>query len=285
MNPQTNETPNYSPTPHLLAFVDALGFSKEISSAHGTVADFFKMVDHASLSWKKRDDKGENLKVTTIGDSVILAMESQGTKNENGILVADSNHDFLLKLYNLSYAVAELQVGLALRNIWTRGAITYDQLHFSPTRIVGPAFHRAYFLESNIARVPRVIVDGELIKAAGLQTAFELITYTHRHGTTKVLYDFNQNPGPYDIPSKKTPLVRDVPTFVDFAAVSNDAYGAAKFVIEASKSLSSRLSGSVEHFAKYRWLADYLHYFAEHDLNVRTLDGQDIREAKRLLTW
>ncbi len=272
MDPSDVVNANYNPIPHLLAFVDALGFSREMQKADPKIIkEYFRLIDHVKKSWKKRDGKGELLKVTTIGDSVILGMESDGEVYEGSLIGADEN--FLARLYNLAFAVAELQAGLAYINIWTRGAITYDFVHFEPGRIVGPAFHRAYYLESKVALYPRVILDGGITKAAGMSTSQELVERIDGN----VLYDFEMHG------SSNVRLRRDVPTFVNFSAVAPAVTDPVSWVVRCAEFLSDRLKQNVEHFVKYRWLADYLLQYAEGAPILLPLKSEQLEVAKQLL--
>lgn len=247
--------PSYSPTPHLVAFVDALGFSREILRENSKKLNtYFEMIEQAKLEWKNREGKQE-LKVTTVGDSVVLSVEHAGKETDDKFFES-TEPGFETKLYNLCFAVAELQSGLAVHDIWTRGAITYHSIDTHDGRLVGPAFHRAYHLESQVAKFPRVILDGRITNVAGCSTAQELVNKVNLIGRTKpVLYNFNAlvdlkltNDG--DLP-------HDVPTFVDFAQIMPSGILKKNYFEITSGYLARRLRENVEYYPKYRWVADY----------------------------
>ena len=241
----------YKPRAHLLAFVDALGFSHEISNPKSDKIDtYLKTFDLLTKGWRGRGAK-KNLKLSTIGDSIILGIEIPGA-NTGGTMMPESQFDFFEALYNLSFAIAELQYGLAINNIWTRGAITYGLVDFDPKigRLLGPAFHRAYYLEQKIARFPRVILDGGIVKAGSASTAHELVAKINNRGDTKTLFDFHDVPVLFDIP-------HDVPAFVDFGSWTAVRMG--RSALDAlAVNLSARFKGDAEHFHKYSWMAEYL---------------------------
>lgn len=268
----------YEPKAHLLAFVDALGFAREIQrTSSKPIEDYLRVLKSLKESWKTRQAK-RALKLTTIGDSTILAIEIAG-KREGNRLVPEDYNGFLDGLYNLTFAVAELQTGFALSNIWTRGAVTYDDVDFqrNDDRLLGPAFHRAYHLEATVAKVPRVIVDGRVIAAMGVSTVHEFIENAHEYRRDcPLFYDFS-------IQRPVTELHRDVPTFVDFAGWARSQVGGT-MLLKLAEHVASRLKEDVEHFAKYRWLADYLSFailetpideaftLEQRDLHIRLLD-------------
>jgi hypothetical protein len=59
------------------------------------------------------------------------------------------------------------QGNLVCKGFLVRGALTYGDICVHKNRILGPAFNKAYFLESSIAIYPRIIVDELLCKMNG----------------------------------------------------------------------------------------------------------------------
>lgn len=57
-------------------------------------------------------------------------------------------------------------IDLAYQGYLVRGAVTLGELYHTKKHIVGPAMVRAYELESEIAKVPRVIIDSAVLDAA-----------------------------------------------------------------------------------------------------------------------
>jgi len=109
--------------------MSTLGFYKEIQKQQSkTIEEYLKMFDQLKESWSKRPGK-DTLKISAIGDSVILGVDVNDYLKDGKVL-AESHSEFNKSLYNLCWAVAELQYGLAIKNIWTRGAITLGPLDF-----------------------------------------------------------------------------------------------------------------------------------------------------------
>ena len=255
MNDQSSIKYKYRPTQHLLAFVDTLGFYKEIQKKKSdTIEEYLSVFDLLKNSWSNRAAKRE-LKLSAIGDSVILAVDVHGSMS-NGIVLQENHSEFNESLYNLCWAVAELQYGLAIKNIWTRGAITLGLLDFDPVRarLLGPAFHTAYKLESTVAKFPRVIVDGVVIRATGIDTTSDFINTIHsvyqQVNPVPLLYNYYSTQGPSE-------FIQDVPTFIDFVGWGSYQLGASPLKV-FTEYLLKRMKDDVEHFAKYRWLANYV---------------------------
>lgn len=267
----------YRPTPHLVAFVDALGFSREILRDDSEKLNiYFEMIERAKSEWRSRSGKKE-LKVTTVGDSVVLSVEHTG-KQTSDKFFESTEAEFENKLYNLCFAVAELQSGLAVHDIWTRGAITYDSIDTQDGRLVGPAFHRAYHLESQVAKFPRVILDGRITSAAGCATAQELVFRVNNVDTqSPILYNFSPL---VDLKlTSDVDLPHDVPTFVSFAEVMPDGISKKEFFDVTSGHIARRLRENVEHYPKYRWVADYFGHVLKRDRKDFDLVLKTLRES------
>lgn len=72
-------------------------------------------------------------------------------------------------LDTMLYDVLNLQIALVQRGLLIRGAITQGQLHHDKDFVFGPALNEAAELEK-VAMYPRVIVDRDLLSAAGVST-------------------------------------------------------------------------------------------------------------------
>jgi hypothetical protein len=120
--------------------------------------------------------------------------------------------------------------------------------------LLGPAFHSAYKLEASVAKYPRVIIDGVVIRATSLETSHDFITAIHsvyqQVNPTPVFYDYYTTQGP-------TTFAQDVPTFIDFAGWGSHQLGGSPLKV-FTEHIFKRLKDEVEHFEKYRWLANYL---------------------------
>jgi len=73
-------------------------------------------------------------------------------------------------LATMLYDVLHLQLALVQRGLLIRGAITQGLLHHDKDFVFGPALNEAAELEK-VAMYPRVIVDRDLLTAAGFSTA------------------------------------------------------------------------------------------------------------------
>lgn len=256
-NKDVRSSIKYRPTQHLLAFVDTLGFYEEIQKNKSKkIERYLTVFALLKENWNKRPGKAE-LKISTIGDSIILGVDVDKSISKGMDLPANKSQ-FIESIYNLCWAVAELQYSLAIEDIWTRGAITLGQLDFDPERgrLLGPAFHKAYNLESSVAIFPRVIVDGVVIRATGINTTSDFIDAIHSDKSDKsdksvpLLYNYYLTQGP-------TEFAQDVPTFIDFVGWGSQQFDTSQLKVLAEY-LLKRMKDDVEHFAKYRWLANYV---------------------------
>lgn len=259
----------YQPTPHLVAFVDALGFSEEIKKTANRVNEYFNIVDRVRTFLSQIDPAHTDfVKMTTIGDSVILAVEMPPTIESSAAEIV-----FIDRSHELYKAVAYLQAGMASVDIWTRGAITFGPLHFKENRIVGPAFTRAYFLEQTVAKYPRVILDGGVIRASGRSTCAE-------YRAISKIGQFFYNPSYFR--ATEVDLPRDVPTFIDFAPHSSQIRDKVTWIKDVSRFVAKHLQEDANHYAKYRWMGDYLLNYIMNE-PVIFQDAEVREEVHRLL--
>jgi hypothetical protein len=69
-------------------------------------------------------------------------------------------------------SLASIQIGAALAGFWIRGAVTIGDLYHDKEIVFGPALNHAYFLESKVAKFPRIILDPDAREFAALQSDF-----------------------------------------------------------------------------------------------------------------
>ncbi|WP_347929182.1 hypothetical protein [Pseudomonas helvetica] len=65
-------------------------------------------------------------------------------------------------LFEIVNKLSLIVVRIIGRGYLLRGGLTYGELHHSDTAVLGPAMNRAYYLESEVAKYPRVILDPEV---------------------------------------------------------------------------------------------------------------------------
>jgi hypothetical protein len=131
-----------------VAFVDILGFSDIVRNSErsrdqaSALVRVLERIRARSLGGAGDDLFGVDFKVQSFSDTIVLSDK-----------VAESGLKWLL------YSVQELTLDLLAQGILTRGGITKGLMYHSEGVAFGPAFLNAYYLESNIANYPRVVVD------------------------------------------------------------------------------------------------------------------------------
>lgn len=144
----------------LVAFVDLLGFKKAIFESESDT-NIKKSVDKAIYSYlqlKTLNDlhtqlvkeKGINkglYDIAFFSDCFVISCKKQSDKQKNLYI------DFFKGLVNISFKL--LSIGFLIR-----GGVTYGLLYHQDNMIYGPAMNRAYLLESQQAKYPRILVDG-----------------------------------------------------------------------------------------------------------------------------
>lgn len=77
-------------------------------------------------------------------------------------LIVSFPYENYYDLYRLLKFVTEFQGSMLMSGLPLRGGVTVGALFHMDAIAFGPAMNRAYYLESKIAKVPRVIIDPEL---------------------------------------------------------------------------------------------------------------------------
>lgn len=135
----------------LTLFLDFLGFSEKVKSTEKDIETLNDLVDALS-------DAAET---ANIGN----APDFQATQFSD-CLVISYRLDSPDALFEIVNKLSLIVVILADRGYLIRGGLTYGQLLHTDKVVVGPAMNRAYFLESKVAKAPRVILDPEIFNAA-----------------------------------------------------------------------------------------------------------------------
>ena len=145
--------PHAAYTQRIILFLDFLGFRELVDRTVEEPA-FLRDVVAAMdvVGALARDSKGllASQQVTQFSDSIVVSYE-----------VTEPSAVFWL-LADIALCV----VNLAERGFLVRGGVTTGQLYHTGRHVVGPAMVEAYRLESQVANVPRVVIDETVLDVA-----------------------------------------------------------------------------------------------------------------------
>jgi hypothetical protein len=217
-----------------VAFVDILGFSDIVRnserSPHQAMAlvRVLERIRARSLGGAADDLFGDDFKVQSFSDTIVLSEK-----------VTETGLKWLL------YSVADLTLDLLAQGILTRGGITKGLMYHSEGVAFGPAFLSAYYLESTIAKYPRVVVDRSVH-----------IDYRARNRDRWETGEF----APRLMHADDGPVYLDI--FRKFAKLSGPHIASQLIVTGQScrACIQNLLNDSIynpRHFEKLRWLAIY----------------------------
>ena len=137
----------------IILFLDFLGFKEIVDRTakdNRELQSLLKAIDKLYAIGRGDADLSKTRSITTFSDSVVL---SYAVQEESAVY-------YLLS--DISFAVIEL----AIEGYLVRGAVTLGKLIHTKRFLVGPAMVKAYELESQVAKVPRVLIDPKLLSIA-----------------------------------------------------------------------------------------------------------------------
>ncbi|PZW75184.1 hypothetical protein DFS21_11391 [Pseudomonas sp. 2848] len=144
----------------LTLFVDFLGFKEKIEETESNsevLQDLVYVMSEVSVIAKEGDPK--EFEVSQFSDCLVI---SYGIKNFNLIF------EIVNKLSHVVVRAAEL-------GYLIRGGLTFGRLLHTKQLVLGPAMSRAYHLESQVAKMPRVILDPVEFNEALLNPAHDAV--------------------------------------------------------------------------------------------------------------
>ena len=248
MNNQPSEKKQINYKKSFCAFLDILGFQSLVNSNEGKskLEHYFWLVNSRRDYLKGIQDKTD-IKILGVSDSIIMSYE----------LVDDFEKD-IDRFRHFLLAIALIQSSFATHNIWLRGGVSIGDVAFEPDEsfIVGRGYIQAYKLEQ-VAKYPRVILDTNVVKELGLSSFQELIQNINNKSVISgfsnwkgdIIYDW------YNNVQMNTPLVQDVPLFIDYLAFTIQKEQDALDIVNH---LKINFLSSVDHFEKYQWVARYI---------------------------
>ncbi|WP_299229491.1 hypothetical protein [uncultured Psychroserpens sp.] len=100
------------------------------------------------------------------------------------------DYETLNKSVNIQWEIDDIsnfQKLLLLEGILIRGGMTYGKIYFNEmtSQLFGPAMNRAYFIENNLAKYPRIVIDPEVIKSTNINVDHKC---NHEDGLASINY-------------------------------------------------------------------------------------------------
>jgi hypothetical protein len=224
----------------IVTFLDILGFAKIVEDASPSVIDL--MLDAidttaAAPGLIRHHTEEADVHVLSFSDSVIRIRPCSQHVSE-GVLICELED------------LAATQWLLTQEGILVRGGMTIGDISVAESRAFGPAFVRAYELESRFAHSPRIVLDPDLIRVLRTEKTLRGEQVTLR-GTIKRVRDFvsQGDDGLWQI-DYLTAVWRHTE---DQSYHREGMTRHREMIIEKSKDLSTRHP----YLPKYLWLARY----------------------------
>lgn len=152
--------------PAVVAFLDILGFSEQVTTSKGPaeIRTILRKLSGFAANRVDDEEEVEETRSIVFSDSIVRARYIDGPYR-SGALFQE-----VLKLL-------QVQGEMLAYDVLLRGGMTIGLIHVEGQIAFGPAFIRAYQLESQFANYPRIVIGPEVFQA--LRTDHRL--WAHHH--------------------------------------------------------------------------------------------------------
>ena len=138
----------------IVAFVDILGFKTIIEDSVCDTSLRRKALEATEIIHSRRGGKIEGTQVTTFSDSAVISCPLN-MRNALFYTIIDIIH---------------LQLELGNKGLMLRGGIAIGDVYHDDDIVFGLAMNEAYFLESKVAKFPRVVIRRETLDEGFVNT-------------------------------------------------------------------------------------------------------------------
>lgn len=142
----------------IVAFIDILGFKNMVEESlnsnevaenlHNALGTIYRLKAENDNPHNTHSQKNFGVEISTFSDCVVI---SYPITHKGG-------------LFEIIIDLIHLQLELALNNVLIRGGLSIGYIHHSEKMVYGPAMNKAYKLESEIAKYPRIIIEESNLK-------------------------------------------------------------------------------------------------------------------------
>lgn len=245
-----------------VAFLDVLGFKEMVFSEELDKINLYIDSIEKAINYLKSIQVKQELEIgyIVISDSIIIYIKHGANRAEN-----------IERLRNLCIAIGFLQVTLAVKGIWLRGAISSDDVYFNSEKnqVIGKAYIEAYLLEEKFVSNPQIILDNKIIKKLNFNSSKDLIDVINKKENGYLQYDNCGKTILYEWTEEsnlqKDFIQKEFPLFIDYLAllfnpsirteISERKQEALSMLIE---NIKKNMYSNVSLYEKHKWTANYI---------------------------
>jgi len=183
--------------------------------------------------------------VLQFSDSIIRVQPVD--ENDENIRILDFFHEEITTLLLA-------QGNLVCNGVLVRGGLTYGEVCVHKNRIFGPAFNNAYFIESSLARYPRIVIEECLCSYGNSNPVLKNVSYHDWVSVSSHIYDYLER-------------ADDGQWAINYLPHLYEAYRTSKIqnieVLTAHRDqltkllIAAKAKGNPEVLSKIRWVASY----------------------------
>jgi hypothetical protein len=248
------------------AFVDILGFSRLVeglrdgSTSFMALRDLLTRLQKPMRYWNREDDAEPDFRAQSISDAVAMSTKPN-----------------IAGLDRLFFALEILSIDLLAQGFFVRGAVVKDRLYHDENVVFGEALVKAFRLEREVVRYPRLMVTREVVA--------DVLEYKnhHYHGN---YFDFclkQSEDGPMFYHLLQAVEADVVRLHIDeFRRPRDVSSNPMSLYVLLQKQIQKRFDESIDnprHFEKVQWFAKYWNESTYGVPNLRPIKGPGLPEG------
>jgi len=230
----------FKPEKCFIAYLDILGYEKILKKIGTT--ELVKIIKNILTTLKEEQ---KYIKETLEG---LGALDFKFKIFSDNIIICNKNPIYLWIL------VAGIQSKLIEQNIFTRGALCYEDLYIDDDLVCGEGIIKAHKLETEQAKYPRVILDEPFLK--------QLNILLKGYKPFAEVFDFSE------LKQLEQHLLKDYDNniFINYLRILTDATGSISFIKLHKDNIAKNLKEYKNNelvFPKYEWCKIYHNKFCQ----------------------
>lgn len=238
------------------AFIDILGFRQLIESLSNEAGKVQALREILSGVHRPRTSLGESIRTQSISDAVALSAEV----NVEGLAA-------------MMHTITYLSLDLLCQGFLVRGAVVKGPLYHDDSMVFGKALVRAYQLESEVVRYPRIMIVREV-----RDDILKL-----RPNLTQMLRQSEDGPMHIDVLKPVADMGRKVRGGYGLRDDEKRLHGRFQLIKDRLQARFEESMDTPRHFEKVRWFARYWNETVSRHTDYQRVLGAGVELSPKII--